>query len=195
MRKVQEKPIEEKPTKEKRKMNIPFQIRNIRRILRKANPDIDDIDFETEDCVPDPENEGELANWTEYLEEVPYPVNILKLTGLFPNINWYLPPKQKEYRKGPRQSLKFSEVSTPEGTVLCADGVIRVSSQKSIDKRPRVVKSFGRPETYEFGRIQITVPKELIGIEAKVHIEFPNAPEIKKKSRRGRKVTLTWQGF
>jgi hypothetical protein len=37
------------------------------------------------------------------------------------------------------------------------------------------------------GRIQITVPKELIGIKAQVHIEFPNPPEIKKGTRRRRR--------
>ena len=181
---------QEKPTREKRKMNIPLQIRTIRRSLRKANPDIDDIDFETEDCVPDPENEGELTNWTEYLEEVPYPENILRLQGRFKNINWFLPEKQKT-RKGPRKSLRMWQ----EGTTLCADALTKVRRQPAADKRDRVLKSFGRPEIYEFGRMQITVPKELIGIEAKVHIEFPNAPEIKKRSRRGRKVTLTWQQF
>ena len=182
--------MQEKPIKEKRIMPIPLQIKNIRTILRKANPDIDDIDFETEDCVPDPENEGELTNWTEYLEEVPYPANILRLQGRFPNINWYLPEKQKT-RKGPLKWLK----TWREGTTLCADALIKVRGQPIADKRDRVLKSFGRPEIYEHGRIQITVPKELIGIEAKVHIEFPNAPEIKERSRRGRKVTLTWQQF
>lgn len=186
MRKTQEK-----PTKEKRIMPIPTQIKTIRRILRKANPDIDDIDFETEDCVPDPENEGELTNWTEYLEEVPYPANILRLIERFPNINWYLPEKQKT-RKGPLKWLKRWHY---EGTSLCADALVEVRRDETPDKRDRVLKSLGRPEIYEYGRIQITVPKELIGIEAKVHIEFPNAPEIKERSRRGRKVTLTWQGF
>jgi hypothetical protein len=171
-------------------MPLPFQIKNIRRILRKANPDIDDIDFETESMVPDPENLGEYSDWTTCLEEVSFPENILSLEDRYPNINWRLPKEQK-IPKGPLKWLKIWQ----EGTTLCADALVRVGRHKTVDKRDRVLKSFGRPEIYERGRMQITVPKELIGIEAKVHIEFPNAPEIKKRSRRGRKVTLTWQGF
>jgi hypothetical protein len=179
--------------KEKRIMPLPLQNRTIRRTLRKANPDVDDIDFETENCLPDSENE--LCDWTSCLEEVSLPENIKTLEDRFPKFNWRLPKKQKGPPKGPRQSMKMYKCQTSEGPGLCADAVIVVRSHKVPDKRARVVKSFGRAVEYEPGRLQITVPGELIGIKAKVHIEFPNAPEIKKKRRRGRKVCDYWQRF
>jgi hypothetical protein len=64
--------------------------------------------------------------------------------------------------------------------------LVVVRSHRTPDKRARIIKAIGHPFEYEFGRIQITVPKELVGIEAKVHIEFPNAPEVKEKTRRSR---------
>lgn len=170
-------------------MPLPLQIKTIRRILRKANPDI-----EAENGVPDSENEDEYRDWTSYLEEVSLPENIEILEDRFPKINWRLPKKQKGPPKGPRQSLKIYESHTKKG-VTCADTVVIVRPHKVPDKKARVVKSFGHAAEYESGRLQITVPKELIGIAAKVHIEFPNAPKIKKKHRRGRKVCDTWQGF
>ncbi len=48
------------------------------------------------------------------------------------------------------------------------------------------MKALGHPYDYGYGRIQITLPKELVGIEAKIHMEFPNAPDIKVRHRRGR---------
>jgi hypothetical protein len=175
--------------KEKRIMPLPLQIKMIRRILRKANTDLDDINFQ-ENGVPDPENEGEYYDWTTYLEEVSYPENRRNLEDRFPNINWRLPEEQKEPSSRPRQSLDIYECQTLQGSLLCIDSQIIVQSQKTFDKRPRVLKAqpLGQPFEYEFGRIQITVPKELIGIEAQVHIEFPNAPKIKKRYRRSRKV-------
>lgn len=178
--------------KEKRIMPLPLQIKTIRRILRKANPDVDDIDFETENILPD--REDELCDWTSCLEEVSLPENIKILEDRFPKFNWQLPKKQRGPPKGPRQSLKIYESHTKKG-VTCADAVVIVMSHKVPDKKARVVKSFGRATEYESGRLQITVPKELIGIAAEVHIEFPNAPKIKKKHRRGRKVCDYWQGF
>ena len=179
--------------KEKRVMPLPLQIKTIRRILRKANPDVDDIDFETENILPDRENE--LCDWTSCLEEVSLPENIKTLEDRFPKFNFKLPKKQKGPPKGPRQSMKMYKCQTSEGPGLCADAVVVVRPHKVPDKRARVVKSFGRAVEYEPGRLQITVPGELIGIKAKVHIEFPNAPEIKKKHRRGRKVCDYFQAF
>jgi hypothetical protein len=174
--------------KEKRIMPLPLQIKTIRRILRKANSDVDDIDFATENLLPKGDNEAELEDWTTYVDYVTLPENISYLESEFPNFNWRLPKKQKKPSNKPRQSIDIYECQTLQGSLLCADSQIIVHSQKTSDKKARVLRAIGHPFEYEFGRIQITLPKELIGIEAKVHIEFPNAPEIKKRHRRGRQV-------
>lgn len=92
-------------------------------------------------------------------------------------------PEEPKKRKGPRQSQRIYE----SGTSVCIDDIVVVKRYRTLDKKPMVVKAVGSPFSYEFGRIQLTVPKEFIGIEAKVHIEFPNAPKIVKRRRRGRR--------
>jgi hypothetical protein len=72
--------------------------------------------------------------------------------------------------------------------------VVVVQKHVALDKRDRVVKYFNGPFQYSYGRIQLTVPEELINTQAIVHLEIPNAPklkteEIKKKKRRGRNQT------
>jgi hypothetical protein len=110
--------------------------------------------------------------------------NIRILKDLFPNVHWQLPKEPERARKGPQPYLNVYEC----GTSLCADVLVVVQPHKTLDKNARVMKALGHPFEYEFGRIQITLPKELIGLKANVRIEFPNTTKPEKWPPRGRKV-------
>ncbi|MGD0496744.1 MAG: hypothetical protein ABSB28_12035 [Candidatus Bathyarchaeia archaeon] len=143
-------------------MPLKTQKANIRRMIRKVNPEMEDVDL-------------------GFLQKVHYPENIriaedqLGIT--------LRRPKEEKPRKGPRRSL---DVYYNRDGTLCADAVVVVQKHAPLDKRAKVLKYYNHPFTYSYGRIQLTVPEELINTQARVHLEFPNAPEIKTKKRRGR---------
>lgn len=123
------------------------------------------------------------SNWTSQLDPyAPFEVNEAILEDAYPEYPLRLPKEQKN-RKGPQQSLNVYESRTS----LCADLVVVVQPHKTLDKNARAVEKLGHPFEYKYGRIQITVPRDYIGIEAKVHLEFPNASLPEERRRRGRK--------
>lgn len=150
-------------------MPIPLQIKMIREILLKANPELaEEIDFKTEDFVYD--NTGERRYWTELLEEgLSLTDNLSVLEQEIPNVKWRVPKKLKEPRKSQEYIFKG-----PEGPVYCKESETVICSAKG---RERGIE-------YEHGRIQIILPKELINSMAYVRVQVPNPPEIKKKVRR-----------
>ena len=62
----------------------------------------------------------------------------------------------------------------PHGSRNSAVTAVVVKSHKPPGKKAGVAKTPGHPYEYEYGRIQITVPKEFIGLKANIRIEFPN---------------------
>ena len=171
--------------KEQRIMPIPLQTSTIRRILKKANPGlVEEMGSDIENLIYD--IEGELHNWTTFLEELPLPDNISILEERFPNVKWRLPEAPKEETLNPRKSIDTYRCETSEGLVLCMDMQIVVQSHKTKSGRISRKEKRGGCE-YMHGRIQITVPEELINQTAHVHVEFPNPPEIKEKRRRNKR--------
>lgn len=158
-------------------MPIPLQKKKIRENLRKANPEqAEEVDF-TEDFVYD--INGDRRYWPELLEEgLSFEDNLSILEEEIPNVNWRIPKKQKEPRKSKEYIYK-----SPKGPVYCKESETVVRPLKGRIKGIR----------YEHGRVQITLPKELISLEAHVRVEVPNPPEFKKKVRRHKRALQYWQ--
>jgi hypothetical protein len=172
-------------------MPIPLQIKTIRRILSKANPSLaEEIDFKNENSFFD--KEGELHDWTVFVDDFPLRTNITFLEYRFPSIKWRLPEAPKEESLNPRKSIEVYKCETSEGPVLCMDIQIVVQPHKSKSGRISKQEKRGGRE-YTHGRIQITTPEELINETAHVHIEFPNPPEVKKKTRRSKRDLRYYQ--
>ena len=178
-------PKDKSKPKTDRNMPINTQISTFTRMYMAANKGRLDESFKENHLLL--VNEDEYSDFTTRLDpNASFAVNKAILEDAYPDWPLQLPKETK--RKGPRHVQDIYKCKTPEGIALCADALVVVQSQKTYDKKDRVVKALGHPFEYEFGRIQLTFPKELIGTEARVHIEFVNPPEIKAKLRRGRHV-------
>lgn len=172
---------------------LKTQVRDFKKMFRKANPGLPES-FEKDNLLL--MNEDEYSDWTSCLDPyASFEVNERILEDAYPDYPLRL-PKERKTRKGPRRSLLMFESS--DGTGLCAAGVVVVRPHPTSDKKPRVVKAFGKPFEYGYGRIQITVPKELIGITANVRIKFPNVPpeameRALARASRGDKTKRPWR--
>jgi len=164
-------------------MNRPLQIKTIRRMIRAANPDLDE-NFETNNLLPN--YKGRYVDWTKYVGPYDLHVSVWVLENLFPNVIIRRPKTPK--KGGP---LKYRR----SGSTLYAYGEILVCRLATVDKRKKLIESGWGPQKHVYGRIQIPVHEELIGIKAEVRIKFPNAPKIKERGKRENREKFRYRHF
>jgi len=139
-----------KPIRRKyRRMPIPLQIYNFKRLFLRANDDLDD-----------PYAEMDNIDWKASLDKtLHFRENLHNFEEEYPQYRWTVPKKKKALEKIKHEWKKFA----------VRDKFVVYTTKVKI--KPHKVKAKHR--TYLHGRIQVTVDQKWIGHKATVSLRIP----------------------